>query len=164
MMKRAASSQTAVEPIHVEAIGLANVRFFRSPLDGPRQPWHAIDDIYAAMVLPRELRRVLKSKMLKHRKWKKSILEVKTDGGELLIAPHWMAQGLIGMGVDCTGLSPDFEHRYVTGMMKAMEVITEGMTPIDSVNYGIAAFRNENGLPPAPPLEAKSVIIDRKGL
>lgn len=152
-----------VEPIHIEAIGLANVRFFRSPLDGPRQPWHAIDDIYAAMALSREQRRALKSKLLKHRKWKRSLITVRTKGGELMIAPHWMAQGIIGSAVDFGGLSPDFEHFYVTGMMKAMEVITAGMTPIDSVNYGLAAFRNENGLPPMPPLEEKSVIFTPKG-
>lgn len=104
----------------------------------------------------------MKSKILKHPEWKKSLRTVTTDKGKTIIAPHWMAQGLIGMAVECTGLAAEFEHSYTTGMMHAMNAITAGMSPIDSLNYGIAAFRNENDIKgDFKPLKAENVIFQR---
>lgn len=147
------------QPIHVAAVGLGNIRFFRSPLDGPRQPWHSVDDLYAAMTLPRNLRRALKSGMPSHQEWKKVIRTIQTDKGETTIAPHWMAQGIIGAAMEVMGLSKDFETAYTFAMMEAAKVLTAGMSPLDGMNYSLAAFRNENGLPPMPPLDERSVIF-----
>lgn len=148
-----------VEPIHIEAIGLANVRFFKSPLDGPRQPWHAIDDIYAAMALPRGLRRALKRNLLKHPEYCKAVQTIRTTSGTTEIGPNWMAQGLIGMAVECAGLSSEFEDRYVDGMFKANEALVAHMPEaLDRMNYTIAAFRNENDLPPMAPLTEASIV------
>lgn len=147
------------QPIHVAAVGLGNIRFFRSPLDGPRQPWHSIDDLYAAMTLPRSLRRALKAGMPSHKEWKKSIRTIQTEKGETTIAPHWMAQGIIGSAMETKDLSKDFETAYTFAMVEAMKALTVGMSPLDGMNYGLAAFRNENGLPPIPPLDERSVIF-----
>lgn len=137
---------TIVAPIHVEAIGIHNVRFFRSPLTGPRQPWHSVDDLHAAMAMPRDLRRTFKKKLSANREWKKSIVTVDTEKGKTTIAPHWMAQGLIGSMTEAGVCPVGFERSYALGMVAAMKVITAGMSPEDGINHSIAAFRNENGI------------------
>lgn len=57
-----------------------------------------------------------------------------------------MAQGLIQALIDVAGAPASLEMSYAKGAAAAMGVITAGMSPVDSVNYSIAAFRNENGI------------------
>lgn len=134
-----------IAPIHIEAIGLHNVRFFRSPMAGPRQPWHAVDDLFAAMTMPRGLRRAIKADMPKS-EWGKAMVRVQTVDGHLDIAAHFIAQGAIGLAQERFNLPADFEMSYTKAVVKALDVITAGMSDLEAMNYGIAAFRNENGV------------------
>jgi hypothetical protein len=147
-----------VSPIHIEAIGLHNVRFFRSPLTGPRQPWHAIDDLFAAMTISRGLRRAIKADMPKS-EWGKAMVQVQTADGPLDIAAHFIAQAAIGLAQERFNLPKDFEISYTEAVAKAMKVITAGMSDLEAVNYTIAAYRNENGIEgPFNPLTEADVI------
>ena len=48
-----------VTPLHVGTVGGVPVRFFRGPSGQPELPWHAVDDLYRALGLPRAKRRFL---------------------------------------------------------------------------------------------------------
>ncbi len=66
-----------VTPIHVATINGVSVRFFRGPGDRPRHaPWHAHEELLAALALPRDLRRVLKAALLKC--WKEACTRLRS--------------------------------------------------------------------------------------
>ena len=133
-----------VRPIHVAAVGLGNLRFFRSPLDGPRMTWFAVPDLFTCLSMDRGLRRVFHANI--KRSYRDEIRMVWTETGETMIAPHFMAQGLISSLVEVAGAPSSLEASYAIGAAAAMGVITAGMSKVESVNYTIAAFRNENGI------------------
>ncbi|MCJ2087126.1 hypothetical protein MKK88_14185 [Methylobacterium sp. E-005] len=105
----------AAFPLHTATINTITVRFFRGPNDAPDMPWHVREELLAALALPRYLRRALKAALLKH--WKAACHTVEVDGEAVLIAPHFVAQGLIGMaqeigkGVTTTPDLVDREYR-----------------------------------------------------
>lgn len=142
-----------VAPIHIEALGLANVRFFRSPLDGPRQPWCAIDDLFAAIGIPRKLRRMIKADFPKAPETAGTLRTAAVASGTTDIVPHFIAQAVIGFAQERLSLPKDFEAAYVKAVLAATNVITNGMSDEDSMNHVLAAYRNENGLPPMPPFK-----------
>lgn len=134
-----------VSPILTAAVGLGNLRFFASPLSGPQQPWHAVEDLQACMTLPRDLRRILRSRLRKD--WPKDTRVIETAEGPVSIGPHYMAQGLISAMKECGHEPPGFEAAYTHAICEAMNVLTAGMSDQESINYTVAAFRNSNGIP-----------------
>ncbi|WP_139798294.1 hypothetical protein [Fulvimarina manganoxydans] len=89
---------------------------------------------------------------------------VQTDTGETVIAPHFMAQGFIGAMKEIGKASDAFETAYTFGIVGAMNKLTEGMDELDSINFGIAAFRNSNGIPgPHPKVDETAIIRTRRG-
>lgn len=132
------------QPIHTAIVGLGNLRFFRSPLEGPRQPWHAVSDLFTCLAMDRGLRRAFHYR-IKH-EWKKDVRNVWTDTGETLIAPHFMAQGLIDSMIEIGRAPAGSDAAYAMACVGAMKAITAGMDAAASVNYTIAAYRNENGI------------------
>ncbi len=131
-------------PVHTAALGIGNVRFFRSPLDGPRFAWHSIEDLHRSIAMDRSLRRHMLRCL--SQTYGGDIRTILTDAGETMIGPHFMGQGLIGsmieMGVAPAGLA----LAYAKAMADAMTALTASMGPAESVNYSIAAFRLENGI------------------
>lgn len=145
-----------IKPLSNAAVGLANLRYFRPPLSGERMVWHSAQDLHACLSLPRDLRREFKSK-LHSSSWSRDTRAVMTDAGPTILAPHWMAQGLISSMVDLSFAQPEIEHAYVAGMVEATRVyhLELGLSEIEGVNYSLRAFRNENGIPgPHPVIEA----------
>lgn len=146
-----------VKPIHTAALGLANLRFFRSPLEGPQMPWHSVEDLYRCLVMDRGLRRVFLAKL--KRDWKDDIRAVATPTGPTIIAPHFMAQGLIGSMVEIGVAPASSTDAYAEAGSGAMKALTAGMDPLASMNWAIAAFRKENGEEgPHPELGEESII------
>lgn len=143
-----------VQPLSTAAVGLANLRYFRPPLPGHRMVWHSWQDMQQCLALPRDLRREFLSKLRKE--WGKDTRAVMTESGPTTIAPHFMAQGLIGSMIELGQASRDFEHAYVLGMVAATKAYHDemGLSEAEGVNYSLRAFREENGIPgPHPVVE-----------
>jgi hypothetical protein len=143
-----------VQPLCACAVGLANLRYFRPPLAGERMVWHSAQDLHACLSLPRGLRRDFSAK-LRSSEWGKNTRVVMTEAGRpTTLQPRWMAQGFIGSMVENGFASPDFEHAYVAGMLVATKVYHDemGLSDLESVNYSLRAFRNDNGIPGPHPV------------
>jgi hypothetical protein len=139
----------AVQPLHVATVCGKPFRFFRGPGDAPDMPWHAHDDLLAALALPRSLRRELRSKMLKN--FGPQCRTVEVDGEPVLIAPHYVAQGLVGAAQEAGGgiaaTPAQVDREYVTGAMGAMKALTAGLGQAEGFHYLMAAFQNQGSDP-----------------
>jgi hypothetical protein len=107
-------------PLSTAAVGLANLRYFRPPISGERMVWHSWQDMQQCLALPRDLRREFLAKLRKE--WSKDTRAVMTGAGPTTLAPHWMAQGLIGSMIELGFAQPEIERAYVAGMMQATKV------------------------------------------
>lgn len=135
-------------PIHIATINGMSVRFFRGPADGPDMPWHAHEELLTALALPRDLRRALKAALLKS--WKDACHTVEVDGEPVLLAPHFVAQGLIGMAQEAgkgVTTTPDLVDReYARAGVGAMNVLTAHLPDTrDRFAWAMQAFRNQGG-------------------
>lgn len=131
-------------PLHIAAVGLGNVRFFRSPLAGPQQPWFSIEDLFRAGSIDRKLRRAFFSGMQKD--YREETRMVETESGPTLIAPHWMGQGLIASWIQFGRVDRDFELAYTVGQAGAMTALTAHMSDMEGMRYAMQAYRNSNGI------------------
>ncbi|WP_345819897.1 hypothetical protein ABC766_27075 [Methylobacterium fujisawaense] len=137
-----------VTPLHVATINGVSVRFFRGPATGPDMPWHAHEELLAALALPRDLRRVLKAALLKC--WKEACHTVEVDGEPVLIAPHFVAQGLIGMaqevGKSITTTPDRVDREYASAGVAAMNALTAHIPAAeDRFTWAMQAFHNQGG-------------------
>ncbi|SDA25065.1 hypothetical protein SAMN02799622_03545 [Methylobacterium sp. UNC378MF] len=135
-------------PIHAAEINSTLVRFFCGPATGPDMPWHAHEDLLAALALPRDLRRALKAALLKS--WKEVCHTVEVDGEPVLIAPHFVAQGLIGMAQEIgkgVTTTPDIVDReYARAGVAAMNALTAHLPAAgDRFTWAMQAFHNQGG-------------------
>lgn len=143
-----------VSPLCTFAVGVANLRYFRPPLPGERMVWHSWQDMQQCLALPRDLRREFLSKLRKE--WGKDTRAVMTEAGPTTIAPHFMAQGLIHSMIEMGQAVPEVEHAYCYGIVAATKIYhgEMGLSDLESVNYSLRAFREENGIPgPHPVIE-----------
>jgi hypothetical protein len=94
-----------INPLHVAQVGESRLRFFRTPLEDGRPdfPWHAVDDLHLCLGLNRELRKIFLRKL---RSGQQLVRTVPTAEGLVTIAPHYMAQGMIGAVIEA-GIAPD---------------------------------------------------------
>lgn len=133
-----------VSPIHIEAIGLANLRFFAPPSGGQEFPWLSIDDLHACMGLPRDLRREFKARLRKAA-WRHDVHLVALGDDIANIIPHYMAQGLIDAMRDVGHLSPDFYSTYAAAGAQALSKLTQGLDGQEILNYIAAAWKSSGG-------------------
>ena len=132
-----------VEPIYVGTINGKPLRFFKAPLPGPHLVWHAFDDLVLCLDLPRDLRRSFQQG-LKSSEWASDVHTVATDGGIVTIAPHWIAQGMIGSMMELGRTSTKTEFAYAVEAMAAWNAMNGDLPPMASLDLMIAAFRNTN--------------------
>ena len=135
-------------PIHAAIINGMTVRFFRGPADGPDMPWHAHEELLAALALPRDLRRSLKTARL--RSWKDVCHTVEADGEPVLIAPHFVAQGLICMAKEVgKGITTTLEvvdRDYACAGVAALNALTAHIPAAkDRATWAMQAFHNQGG-------------------
>lgn len=138
----------AASPIHTGTINRTAVRFFPGPGEEPDLPWHAHEELLAALALPRTLRRVLKAGVLKH--WRDHCRTVEVEEEPVLLAPHFVAQGLIGAAQEAGGAIttvPDLvEREYVREAQEALQALTAGMATVqERVAFALHAFRTQAG-------------------
>lgn len=115
--------------------------FFRSPLTGPDFPWHAADDLYAALRFPADFRRHFQQ-MLQEQHGS-LIRTVATVKGIVTICPHYMAQGVIAAGQEIGCAPAEAELDYGRAAAAAMTSLTDelGLSEFDRVAYAAAAFK-----------------------
>lgn len=106
-------------PIHTGTVNGSPVRFFRGPDARPDMPWHALGDLTRALELPRALRRHLLQ--MTQRAWAGTLRTVATAEGVTILAPHFVAQGLIGAAVEAHGTSPSTPPAVRDGIVHRIE-------------------------------------------
>jgi hypothetical protein len=87
-----------IEPLHVAIVAGHPLRFFRSPLnDGrPDMPWVAIDELGRCVGLNRADRRIHLAVFHRVPAFKKMVRTIATRDGPVTIAPHALAQLVLG--------------------------------------------------------------------
>jgi hypothetical protein len=130
-------------PLHTAALGRSTLRFFRSPLQGADFPYHAHDDLLVCLGLPRELRRFFKKKLVND--WKDNIKTIATVNSIVTIAPHYVAQGLIGAAIETGHVSTRFADHYAVAAAEALKAITVGWSPDETVAFLCEAFKRQSG-------------------
>lgn len=131
-------------PLHVGVVNGRDVRFFKGPSNGPEMPWHSVEDLYQALGLPRSLRRELLRKTQEH--WGKELRTVATANGPVVVAPHFVAQGLIGAAVVAMGGKPSLEIEYAKAGGEALKKLAGDLPMMAAVEFAVAAYRNTNGV------------------
>lgn len=127
-------------PLHTGVINGHPVRFFKKPTGAPDLPWHAVDDLYRALGLNREIRRDLLRTT--QGSWSTELRTIATADGVVTIAPHPVAQGLIGAMIE-TGRAPAaLEADYIAAGAAALKAMAGDLPPIASFEFALAAFRN----------------------
>lgn len=117
------------------------LRFFKAPRLGIRLPWHAIDDLHRCLSLPRDLCRHYRQQL--QRDHSHDVETVATDGGIEIIAPHWMAQGVI-QAFEETGLtSSETFVAYSIQVGQAWKETAADLPHDDFVERLAEAFRND---------------------
>ena len=135
-----------VKPIHIEALCLGNVRFFAPPSSKPEFPWVAVEDLHAAMALPRAFRRYLKN-TLQSSEWHRETCTVATADGLVEIMPHFMAQGMISAMTEVGRCPSDFHYQYCRAGAFAANKMMEGLSPDEVTAYLHAAWVSVGGRP-----------------
>ena len=135
-------------PIHAAKINGVTVRFFCGPADGPDMPWHSHEELLAALALPRDLRRALKAALLGS--WNDACHTIEADGEPVLIAPHFVAQGVIDMAKEVgrgVTITPEVvDHDYARAGVAALNALTAHLPAVeDRIDWAMQAFRNHGG-------------------
>ena len=120
------------------------LRFFKAPLPGPHLPWHAAEDLHQCLALPRGLRRHFQQR-LKSSEWTDDVRTVATADGIVTIAPHFIAQGLIGAMQDVGRADARTEIRYASQAKEAWDLIYPGASFADAISLLVTAFHNQGG-------------------
>lgn len=117
-----------VSPIHVEAVGVADIRLFAPPSGRREFPWVSIDDLHASLSLPRMLRREFRHK-LRSGEWRNFDRTVATADGIVNIVLHIVAQGVIDAMKEVGWTPAEFYTRYAAAGAQAMGKLTAGFSP-----------------------------------
>lgn len=140
---------TLTVPVHTGSLNRKPLRFFKAPLAGPHLVWHAFDDLLACLKLPQSLQRDFRQKL--RRDWSGDVRTVATSDGVVTIAPHWMAQGLIGSMIEVRQVRASLEMDYAKQAVEAWNALCGDLPPMAGVELMLAAFRNTHGIDGAAP-------------
>lgn len=132
-----------VTPIHIGNLNGLPLRFFRAPFKEPHLPWHAPDDLHACLAFPPLLRKDFQQR-LQSTEWAKDVRPVATTMGIVTIAPHWMAQGLLGSVIQLGLAQPSIELDYAVQAGDAINVLTGHLPDEAAFHLMCTAFRNTN--------------------
>lgn len=135
---------TLSTPVFTGTLNGSPLRFFKAPLQGAQIPWHAADDLYRCLKLPRDLRRHFQQR-LKSSEWKDDVQTVATADGIATIAPHFIAQGVIGAMQDVGRADTTIEMHYAKQVKEAWDFLYPGGNFAEAMNLLCAAIRNQDG-------------------
>ena len=137
------ADRALVAPLHTGTVGGCPVRFFRGPSGRPEPSWHAIEDCIRPLGLSRSLRRELLRMTQRH--WGAELRTVATADGPVVVAPHYVAQGLLGAAVEAMGAKASVETEYALAGAEALRKLGGDLPPMARVELALAAFRNSTG-------------------
>jgi len=134
-------------PIHTDRLNGQPVRFFKGPTGGPELPWHAVEDLYRALGLPCAVRRQLLR--MTQEIWGQELRTVATPDGLVTIAPHYVAQDLLGAATELMGACAKartdlLEREYAHAGGKALKKLAGDLPPLASVAVALQALRSTN--------------------
>ncbi|NVN09740.1 hypothetical protein [Nguyenibacter vanlangensis] len=133
-------------PIYTGQLRGHAIRFFAAPNGVVALPWHSCADLASAAGLPADAQDVF-LQMTRSGSFQDSVRMVRTDAGEVLIAPHFVAQGTIGAFKQCGFLPADdaFENEFYRAGIGAAKVLQAGMSPEERFANIIALGRQHLG-------------------
>lgn len=129
-----------ISPLSTGTINGEPVRFYKAPGAEPELPWHAHDDLLRALKLSREKRRYLLRSC--QAQCPGEMKTIATVDGLVTIAPHPLAQALLGAvaEVDAAFVSVEIEYRFAG--VAAMKALGAGLPPAARFELAITAARN----------------------
>src|SRR5690349_17266660 len=102
-------------------------------------PWHATEDLMAALALPRVPRRVYTQFCRKA--WGGRFRTIATAEGVAVVGPHHVAQGLIGAIVE-QGVAPaSVEDECARAGAEALQILVRGVGSIEEREIGLGRCR-----------------------
>ena len=129
-----------IEPVYTAMINDVPVRFFKAPGADPHLPWHSVDDLHKAMKLPHHVQQQLLQRTATMLGGK--IKRVESLDGQVVIASHSVAQGLIASAIEAHGFSQVFERDYARASAEAMNTVSGELSGMETLRLTIAAARN----------------------
>jgi hypothetical protein len=131
-------------PLHVAIIRGHQLRFYRTPNDDSRPdlPWHCIDDLYRCMGMSRGVRKHFQRQM-KRGPFASDFRTVATSDGIIMIAPHYVAQGITAAWreTDCA----DIENEYAREGAHACKKLYAGLSPEQLLPWLKTALERHEG-------------------
>lgn len=131
-------------PAHIGTLNNRPLRFFKAPLPAPHLPWHAAEDLHQCLALPCDLRRHFQQQ-LKSSDWKNDVRTVATTDGIVTIAPHFIAQGLIGAMQGVGRADARTEIQYARQAKEAWDAIYPGRNFTEALSLLAEAFHAQDG-------------------
>jgi hypothetical protein len=124
-----------IEPLHEAIVRGNRLRFFKSPLnDGkPDFPWHSIDDLANCMGLSSVQREFILRSMRNKPNVGDPLRTVSTSNGPVVIAPHYVAQGMIGALRQMKKVSKSAADAYARAGADACTKLIGGMSFTDGL-------------------------------
>ena len=122
-------------PLHIGQVNGHQVRFYRDPSGHPALPWHSAEDIYLALGLPRHVRREFQRMTQRH--WPGEVRTIGTADGIVTVAPHHVAQGVIGAAIEVGAVPAEIATEYAMAGAAALNKLV-GDLPLASVMTFVA--------------------------
>lgn len=114
-----------VAPVHTGCLYGKPLRFYRAPGQGTQLPWYAWEDPQAWLSLPPDLRAYFRQALMEE--WAADVRTVATAEGIVIIAPQWMAQGVVGAIGEIQSTEVALTAAYQQQMIAAWKALTGDM-------------------------------------
>ncbi|WP_029606233.1 hypothetical protein [Kozakia baliensis] len=114
------NAPTLAKPIHVHQVNDRPVRFFLAPNGSEAFPWFAFKDLVGAAALGRDVEERFSSHAMTS-PFRDDMRMQPVAGGQTLIAPLHMAQGLIGAMEEIFSIGPALDREFINALQAAVE-------------------------------------------
>ena len=114
------------KPLHVATVGKHQLRFFKTPNDDNRPdfPWHAVDDLQQCLGLDHSEREIFQKIIWQDADDRTAYRTIAADGQLISIAPHYVAQGMIGAMIEVGRAPSTVRAEYDLAGTEALKKLT----------------------------------------
>ncbi|GCE80642.1 hypothetical protein [Komagataeibacter oboediens] len=113
-------------PLYTAHVNGHPVRYFRA--DDGGLPRHAFLDLLDAVALPEDAK-LMFLRMVRNGQWKDDTQVIPTPTGPVVTAPHFMAQGFIGVLGELGMNNNPIDRAYTEGLTSACDVLMGDLPP-----------------------------------